>query len=258
MSSDPRFARRSFLDAWLLVRCYPGSVIRHALRVSRLVFLSAFVAGLVFGLSAWLSLVGAVAVGLAWSAWQWSQSVGEKPPLLVGLHVASPVTTERLVLRNARATDAAAVGATIDRVVLEAQGWSPLMGRQWVQGTRRQGSVLMPGFLVVCDRDGGQVLGVVAISAIDRQSGTAELGWWMGPDARGRGLGTEALAAGIAVLHDQGIVRVVVGTREENSAVRAALAKVGARLTETRLHRLPDGSETPSAWYVHVADSGAG
>jgi RimJ/RimL family protein N-acetyltransferase len=258
VSSDARSARRSFLDAWLFVRFYPGSVFRHALRVSRLVFLSAFVAGLAFGLSPWLSLVGAVAVGLAWSAWQWSQSVGADPPPLESLSVASPVTTERLVLRNATATDAAAVGVTIDRVVLDAQGWSPPMGRQWVQVTRRQGSVLIPGFLVACDREGGRVLGVVAVSAIDRQSGTAELGWWMGPDARGRGLGTEALAAGIAVLHDQGIARVLVGTREENSAVRAALAKVGARLTETRLHRLPDGSETPSAWYVHIADSGAG
>lgn len=258
MSPESRFGRRSLLDAWLLVRFHPGSVLRHALRVSRLVSLSAFVAGLVVGLGPGVSLLGAAVIGMAWSGWQWSQSVGEQPARLAGLSVASPVTTERLVLRNARATDAAAVGATIDRVVLEAQGWSPPMGRQWVQTTRRQGSALIPGFLVACDREGGRVRGVVAVSAVDRRAGTAELGWWMGPDARGRGLGTEALAAGIAVLHRQGIIRVLVGTREDNTAVRAALTKVGARLTEHKLYRLPDGSETPSAWYVHVAEPDPG
>ena len=89
--------------------------------------------------------------------------------------------------------------------------------------------------LVVADRTDDRLLGLVGLTGIDPVLRSAELGYWVHPDARGHGVATEAtrLALRHALLPDDegglGLVRVTARAAVGNDASLAVLRRVGMR-----------------------------
>jgi RimJ/RimL family protein N-acetyltransferase len=81
-----------------------------------------------------------------------------------------------------------------------------------------------------------------------------ELGWWLGPEARGQGLGTASLAAVLAHVHgDLGLPVARMGTGIDNvRAVRQIEANGAVPVGEGR-HTLPNGRVVTARWYHHTA-----
>ena len=89
--------------------------------------------------------------------------------------------------------------------------------------------------LVAADSADDRLLGLVGLTSIDPVLGSAELGFWVHPDARRHGVATEAarLALRHALLPDDegglGLVRVTAQAAVGNDASRAVLRHVGMR-----------------------------
>ena len=99
--------------------------------------------------------------------------------------------------------------------------------------------------LVVADRTDDRLLGLVGLTGIDPVLRSAELGYWVHPDARGHGVATEAtrLALRHALLPDDegglGLVRVTARAAVGNDASLAVLRRSGMRHVGTVAPGLP-------------------
>lgn len=162
--------------------------------------------------------------------------------------IVRTIDTERLVIRRPRPEDAAAVRAVIDRGVTEAMGWSPEHVDQLVRGVERDETTTDR---LICDRATGKVLGSIDVGRLDLANDRCEVGFWLGPGARGWGYGTEALTAVLAVLHAAGILAVDVMTAPDNQAVIRIMQKVGAVEMARGRHILPNGREVDAVWFLH-------
>lgn len=94
---------------------------------------------------------------------------------------------------------------------------------EWI--TERVPAAVAAGVLmrVVADRDSDRLLGAVGLNP--RGEGCAELGYWMAPWSRGRGLASAAARAVTASAFDSGSHRVFLRTEPENVASqRVAIA----------------------------------
>ncbi|HEY5421482.1 MAG TPA: GNAT family N-acetyltransferase, partial [Marmoricola sp.] len=116
--------------------------------------------------------------------------------------------------------------------------------------------------LVVADRTDDRLLGLVGLTGIDPKLRSAELGYWVHPDARGHGIATEStrLALRHALLPDDegglGLVRVTARAAVGNDASLAVLRRSGMRhvgvlrlasatrvgLADAELHEIVDPS----------------
>ncbi|MFI0186708.1 GNAT family N-acetyltransferase [Streptomyces sp. NPDC017082] len=82
---------------------------------------------------------------------------------------------------------------------------------------------------------------------------TGEMGGWLAPGCRGRGLGAELFRAGVELAHTHlGLATVRAGAERGNTASRGALLRAGlvpdggpAR------HTLPDGRVVDAVWHRH-------
>jgi len=166
------------------------------------------------------------------------------------------IETERLVLRQLTPTDAGAFAATIDAVVIEANGWTDeqahatppeVAAGRW---SRRR----LFTRAVMTNRATGVVLGSISARGCDATERSCEIGWWTGPAARGQGYATEAAIAIVDALHAAGVRRVWIGTASGNTAVQRTAVRTGARLVGERPHQLPNGVVVPSLWYAHDVD----
>lgn len=105
--------------------------------------------------------------------------------------------------------------------------------------------------LIAVDRTSGMVAGSVGV-----QIDTGELGGWLAPPFRSRGLGGELFAGGAFFAHHilgTGIVRA--GTETANAACIGALRSAGFVPADgPGTHHLPDGRAVPSLWFRHDAD----
>jgi RimJ/RimL family protein N-acetyltransferase len=109
--------------------------------------------------------------------------------------------------------------------------------------------VLGPGrYLVAIDPAPGRVAGAFAVDG-----NTGEVGGWLAPRYRGRGLGSGLFAGAAEFAHQHlGIPSVTAGTEISNAACIAALASAGfipAAGPDTQT--LPDGRVVPVRWFRH-------
>jgi RimJ/RimL family protein N-acetyltransferase len=92
--------------------------------------------------------------------------------------------------------------------------------------------------------DGPALLGSISLHRVDRDQGAAELGYWIAPAARGRGLAVRAARAACRwAFTDLGLHRVQLFHAVENTASARVAEKAGFTL-EGRLrqsHRYGDG-----------------
>jgi ribosomal-protein-alanine N-acetyltransferase len=81
----------------------------------------------------------------------------------------------------------------------------------------------------VLSRRDGAFLGTTMLFRFERD-GTAEIGFWLGPAARGRGLGAATIALTLRWGFEQlGLSRIEGLTATSNAACRAAMARAGMR-----------------------------
>ena len=104
------------------------------------------------------------------------------------------------------------------------------------------------GLLAVEWRETGELIGRVGPQYHRMWADDPEVGWALDPDWWGRGIATEAGAAGVAwSFGELGFERVVSITTEANTASRNVMAKLGFTLH----------TEVPSEWgllWVHALD----
>jgi RimJ/RimL family protein N-acetyltransferase len=94
--------------------------------------------------------------------------------------------------------------------------------RRYVDG-RSEGA--REGFAIT-DPDGA-FLGLALAPTIEREAATAELGYVVAPDARGRGVATEALRLLSDWALDQGMIRLELMIATENHASKKVAARCG-------------------------------
>lgn len=101
----------------------------------------------------------------------------------------------------------------------EGRAW---IERQWSRQTSGQGLSM-----ATADPETGEAKGLVYLG-LGRIEGHCELGYWLIPDARGRGLGTAAIRlVSRWVLNDTGVYRLVAYVERHNLASCALLRKCG-------------------------------
>jgi RimJ/RimL family protein N-acetyltransferase len=100
---------------------------------------------------------------------------------------------------------------------------------RWIDGEpERRSRRLALDLVVGSPDDGGRtVLGEVGLTRFDER-GRAELGFWLAPPARGRGLATEAVTAVTRWAHtDLGLTRVWARTEPANARAAMVLVRAG-------------------------------
>jgi RimJ/RimL family protein N-acetyltransferase len=138
-------------------------------------------------------------------------------------------------------------------------GWAPgqlilqhyreeMLARRPGQGRPRSESVHGHLHLIAVDRESGLLAGAVGV-----HTSRAEVGGWLAPAFRSRGLGGE-LFTGAALFghHLCGTADVRAGTEVTNAACVAALTSAGFVPTAgPEVQDLPDGRVVPSRWFSH-------
>jgi RimJ/RimL family protein N-acetyltransferase len=155
-----------------------------------------------------------------------------------------------------------AMAAASDGQAQHWLGWVPQMivsepdRHRWLRTTPEQGGLLGPDAergheLVVVDPGLGKLVGYVGCDAE-----TGEIGGWLAPQFRGRGLGTVLFACAAELGHRHlGRGTVTAGTHSGHRACVGALTAAGfTPMPGPETHTLPNGREIPSSWFRHDSD----
>jgi RimJ/RimL family protein N-acetyltransferase len=154
---------------------------------------------------------------------------------------ALPCTTDRLVLRRFVTKDLAPFQSyRCDPEVGRYQGWSTMddAGAAAFIAGMAMARIGVPGEwfqIAVAERFTGVLVGDIGIGLDRNRTGVAEIGFSMEPAAQGRGLGSEAVMAALALLFDSTKVGVIEGiTDARNIPSIRLLERVGMRLNRTQ------------------------
>ena len=172
------------------------------------------------------------------------------------------LTSERLVMRWPTADDTGDFLASIDPVVQRQQGLDADAIARWddvFRATVSAGPSGCPTWLGVYDKvNGAGFAGIYFIHIADSGT-TAQVGWWLGPRSRGRGLGRESLRLVTVYVHRHLAVPVLaMGTSVDNAPALAQIASTGAAHVRTAPHELPNGKVVDALWFENRDASGDG
>lgn len=165
--------------------------------------------------------------------------------------------SERLLLCRPAERDVDAFLASADAEVRRVQGYDDAAveaARAAFLAAASSTDGACPELLGVYDEEhGGRFAGRYSIERGDDPV-RATLGWWLGPESRGRGLGRESLRLVIAYAHDHLWIPVLeMGTSAGNRPALAQIEAVGAEPTGRGPHRLPNGETVEAVWFQHRA-----
>jgi RimJ/RimL family protein N-acetyltransferase len=170
--------------------------------------------------------------------------------------------SEKLILRPLELGDLDAFLASVDDEVLQRQGFTSDTMEQYRVGFAQfvnRSHQHWPCNLAVRDRATYEFLGCYELYDFAPAGTSAHLGWWLGTNARGRGLGFESLELALRYAHvDVGIRRIVMGTAGDNERVIAQIKRAGAAFTHEAPHTLPNGETIQCLWFEHAPDSDRG
>jgi len=109
---------------------------------------------------------------------------------------------------------------------------SPDRAQRWIGGESERRLRGLSLDLVMSPLDGARVWGEVGLRGFDRVVRRAEVGWWLTPDARGRGLAAVAvdLLATWALGPPLGLRQVWARIHRDNAAAARVAAGAGFRL----------------------------
>jgi RimJ/RimL family protein N-acetyltransferase len=171
------------------------------------------------------------------------------------------IASDTVALRPLQASDRRALHRTIDDEVLHWQGWRSAESNgfsrrqansmRWLERRlQRQGRMpsICASNLVVTEPD-GTVIGSFRITVGE----PPELGWWLGPSGRGRGLGVEMLRLGLEYAHGHvDIPTLAMATAADNIRVRAQIEQCGGTLVDQFPRTLPNDATVLSVVYHHT------
>ncbi|MEA3029676.1 MAG: hypothetical protein QOJ53_1765 [Sphingomonadales bacterium] len=152
--------------------------------------------------------------------------------------------TQRLTLRPGWPEDAPALSRAIGhepvvRMLAQAP-WPYALGDAERFLARPRGPTEV--FLLILSHEGERPHLVGGIGVQPEEGGGHELGYWLAPDAWGRGYATEAGRAMVGIArHALGLKRLVSGHFVDNPASGRVLAKLGFRPTGHVAHRYSAG-----------------
>jgi RimJ/RimL family protein N-acetyltransferase len=172
------------------------------------------------------------------------------------------VRTQRLTLRPGWREDAAELARAIghESVVrnLARAPW-PYTIEAAETFAASFGEPLEPKFLIFEHQGGGvRLIGVASVGPFEDEP--HEFGYWITPDAWGRGYATEAGAAVLRAARAAGIRHVGAGHFLDNPASGRVLRKLGFRPTGrvTQVYSRGRGAPVPSARFeIDLADAGS-
>lgn len=172
------------------------------------------------------------------------------------------VATERLIFRTPTEWEmAAAQAAASDAAAQRWIGWAteaivPKSDRAQflsvVPGTGPDREWPDSACLVAIDRRTNRCAGMVTVS---RDSGYwPELGGWLAPAFRGKGLGAELFRAGLTLGHEHlGLTRIRAAAEVTNTGSRRALRAAGFEAVNgPAAYPLQNGRVMTPCWYEHV------
>lgn len=120
-----------------------------------------------------------------------------------------------------------------------------------IEGTIRDG--LKRGnlaVLAIAHPDTNAFMGSLVIFDVENDS--AEVGFWVHPDHRGRGITTAALALAAEVARRSGLAALTARTLPENRGAQRVLEQSGFTQTDTVREAAPSGQEAVLLRYVHA------
>jgi RimJ/RimL family protein N-acetyltransferase len=166
--------------------------------------------------------------------------------------------TQRLTLRPGWPEDAAALARAISHqevVTMLAQVPWPYALEHAQAFLARPRAVTDVSLLILAHEGGGgpRLVGTIGIHPDPEEPGGHELGYWLAPDAWGRGYATEAGRAVIAIArHALGLKRLASGHFVDNPASGRVLRKLGFRPSGRTAQRYSAGrgAEAPCALFT--------
>jgi RimJ/RimL family protein N-acetyltransferase len=203
--------------------------------------------------------------GQVLDAWTASRRFGEAPVPLVRWAESTVLETERLRLRPYNESDIPRnIEACLDEQIRHWTADLPspyheTAARQYLVDIVWQAATGTKATWAVADRASDELLGQVAV--MNLRGLNPEIGYWMHPDARGRGLMTEAVRAVVGHAFDPAGLdrhRLVIHAAAGNVASNAVAASLGFRHfgTETAAERLGDGTLDDLHGYELVRPAG--
>jgi len=155
----------------------------------------------------------------------------------VAIAASLPQETARLRLRRFRGTDLDLFQAyRCDPAVSRYQGWSAMddAGAAAFIDAMATARFGVPGEwfqIAVAEKDADELIGDIGVCIRDDGTRTAEIGFSIAPAAQGRGIGTEAVIAILALLFDARDIERVEGiTDARNVPSIRLLERIGMRL----------------------------
>ncbi len=149
---------------------------------------------------------------------------------------APRIVTDRLVLRALAVTDAPEVARLAgrreiaDTTISIPHPLSEAQARDWIAARTTQDNADKEIALAVTLKDGGRLIGSVALRQINREHAHAELGLWIGVEWWGQGYATEATRAVLRFAFGQlDLNRVYAHHMVRNPASGRVLAKIGMK-----------------------------
>ena len=121
---------------------------------------------------------------------------------------------------------------------------------------RRRAAAGSPTFCV-CESD-DRCVGLVWVNRDDPDPSTGSVGYWLLPDARGRGIATRAVRLVVAWARGHEIRRIRLVTAADNTTSRAVADRAGFRELERRRRTEPDGADVDLVVYVLDEPPGTG
>ena len=134
--------------------------------------------------------------------------------------IGTPLRTARLVIDHLAIADAAAVAAyRSEPSVARYQGWSAPFTVEQAERLAGTGQLAL--------RRAGTLVGDAMVAVVDGAHDEVELGITLAPDAQGRGLASEAVAALAGAAFAAGCVKVVAYVDVRNDASLRLFDRVG-------------------------------
>ncbi len=143
------------------------------------------------------------------------------------------VTTARLVLRDLRATDAAALLAyRNDEDTARFQAWQlpflPAAADELIAGASEQMWPVRGDWYQIGIEHAGDLVGDIGVGR-SSDGLQAAIGYTLAPAARGTGLATEAVGAVLDLLFSEGVHRISAGLDPANAASARLVRRLGFR-----------------------------
>lgn len=163
-------------------------------------------------------------------------------------------TTERFHIRDLERSDSAAFDLSHDSEMLRANGAEAGAFDVRIEAVYMPNDVFRRGIYLAADQTSGEPVAFATLYLIAPDV-RHQLGFWLMPQSRGKGLATESLASLLEAIHEAGIEQITIATHADNRPMRATLEGAGCIHETTESRTLPNGVTIQSPRYTHRAKS---